>query len=102
MSDSLALRGNRLPVPLRKTVRELAERVDGVQADAVVAATRVEMGAFVTHLAMHHVGMATETEARLTQRTPLGAARYQHLADAFTALAANEIDGLNAKWRSER
>lgn len=86
----------------RRAVSELAERASSVQADGIVAATRVEMGGFVAHIAMHHVGMVSETEARLTRRSPLGAARYQLIADSLAGLAANEIDGLSLKWRHGR
>ena len=103
MSDgSLVARGDRLPVPHRRVVRELAARVHDVQMDGVVAATRVEMGGFVAQVAMHHLGMVSETEARLTLRSPLGAPRYQLIGDALAGLAANEIDGLSLKWRYGR
>lgn len=86
----------------RRASRELAERVSVAQADGIVAATRVEMGGFVAQVALHHVGMASETEARLTKRSPTGAARYQLVADALAGLAASEVDGLAMKWRQSR
>lgn len=86
------------PIVASRTSRELVRRVERAEADGVVAATRIEMGGFVTHVALHTVGMASETEARLMKAHPTGAERYQLIVDSLTALAANEIDGLRLKW----
>ncbi len=103
VTDSVAsaLNGQSTSVS-RRVRRELDQRVTAVQADGLVASTRIEMGGFVTAVAMHHVGMASEREARLSARSPLSVARNQLLVDSLTALAANEIDALSTKWRFGR
>ena len=93
-----AVRPATRPIVRSRVSRELVRRVERAEADGVVAATRVEMGSFVAHVALHSIGMASETEARLTRAHPTGAERYQLIVDSLTALAANEIDGLAKKW----
>jgi hypothetical protein len=69
-----------------------------VQADGLVGAARLTAGAFVVDLGMRYVERISAREARSIPGT-LEASRKQVLANSFTVLAADVVDGLAMKWR---
>lgn len=71
--------------------RQLARSARNAQLPAQLATARIEAAAFTTHVALHHAGMLSATEARLIQQNPLGEPRYKAIADAFAGYACHEI-----------
>jgi hypothetical protein len=71
--------------------RQLTRSARRAQVPAQLSAARVEAAAFTTHVALHHAGMLSATEARLIQQAPLGECRYKAIADAFAGYACHEI-----------
>jgi hypothetical protein len=74
-----------------RSERRLAIQLEDAQLPARVAAAKIEGAAFATHVALHHCGMLSATEARLIKLAPLGEARYQAIVDSFAGYAATEI-----------
>lgn len=71
--------------------RQLGASLRRAQLPAQIAAAKIEAAAFTTHVALHHAGMLSATEARLIQQSPLGEPRYKAIADAFAGYACHEI-----------
>jgi hypothetical protein len=88
MSKEIVVASSRRP---SRRDRQLSTTLRNAQLPAQVAAARIEAAAFTTHVALHHAGMLSATEARLIQQTPLGECRYKAIADAFAGYACHEI-----------
>jgi hypothetical protein len=90
------------PLPITRANRELARRVDEAAAEGTVSAARVEAASFVAQVAMHHIGLISDTEERMTRRfNPVNVARFQAVADSLAALSVGELEQLRLRgWRS--
>lgn len=99
-NDRLPELRSQRPLPITRAGRDLTRRVGAAHADGVAAAARIEAASFVAQVAMHHIGMVAETEERMIRRfNPVNVARFQVVADAVAALAAQEIEQLRLRGR---
>jgi hypothetical protein len=80
--------------PTRREVTQVARAVRRVQGQAVVVATRMNAGAYVTSVALHNTALLSKDEEQLIQFAPLGEARYKALVDGYTMYALRELGRL--------
>jgi hypothetical protein len=76
---------------LTREERRAAVAIRQAQLPGQIAAAKIEAASFAAHVALHHAGMLSATEARLLQFAPLGEQRYKAIADAFAGYACHEI-----------
>lgn len=69
-------------------------RAAGVQADAYVANTVVEMAEFVADTGLSRIARLSRREEDLIREAPLGEGRYRAVVDTYAALVAQEIGRL--------
>ncbi len=74
--------------------RGLARAVQREQGAALVANTRVQGRAYVTHTALFANGLLAAEEANLIQAAPLGEARYKLICDTYAIWCAGEVGRL--------
>ncbi len=98
-NNGLTLSGNgvtpqsldRLSRPMQRQATRAVERV---VTDALVTNAREQARALLTNTALQNVGALSALEEHLIQIAPLGAARYQHIVDAYALGASQAI----ARW----
>lgn len=98
-NNGLALATNNLtPQSLesmsRPMQRQAIRQVERVVAQGLVANSREQVRALMTHTALQNVGALTALEEHLIKIAPLGAARYEAITDAYALGAAQAI----ARW----
>jgi hypothetical protein len=78
----------------RTIERETSQQMARTVGQGLVANTREEIRAAITSTALQNVGALSALEQHLIEVAPMGAARYQHIVDAYTVGAAQTI----ARW----
>ena len=78
----------------RSIERETSQEIARTVGQGLVTKTREEIRAGLTSAALQNVGALSALEQHLIEVAPLGAARYQHIVDAYTMGAAQTI----ARW----
>lgn len=94
--NSLAIATNHLtPQSLehmsRPMQRQAIRQIERVVTQGLVANSREEVRALLTHTALQNVGALTALEEHLIKIAPLGAARYEAIVDAYALGAAQTI-----------
>jgi hypothetical protein len=74
--------------------RQATRAVERVVIQGLVINTREQVRALLTNTALQNAGALSALEEHLIQIAPLGAARYQHIVDAYALGAAHTI----ARW----
>ena len=98
-TQSQALQALNARSPSRMVSRQGVRAVRAEVEEALVAATRLEGTAYLTHLALSHVGLLSTMESQIITSTPAAdpihkeqvARRVSMLVDNYTATAAAEI-----------
>lgn len=98
-NTQVALSGNGLaPQGLeqlsRPMQRQTSREIERVVAQGLVTNMREQVRAHLTNTALQNAGALSELEGYLRQIAPTGAARYQHIVDAYALGAAQTI----ARW----
>jgi hypothetical protein len=62
-----------------------------IQADAYVAGTRLEAGAFIARYGMHNLAELCKEEAQYPAQAPLSEARFRSIVDTYGKLVNNEL-----------
>lgn len=78
----------------RPMQRQASRELERVAVQGLVTSMREEVRAHLTNTALQNVGALSELEGYLRQIAPTGAARYQHIVDAYALGAAQTI----ARW----
>lgn len=97
-STDLVLSGNGLSQSLeqmsRPMQREARREIERVVVQGLVKDLREQVRAHLANTALQNTGALSELEGYLRQIAPTGAARYQHIVDAYAMGAAQTI----ARW----
>jgi hypothetical protein len=78
----------------RSIQRETSQEIARTVGQGLVTNTREEIRAAITSTALQNVGALSALEQHLIEVAPMGAARYQHIVDAYALGAAHTI----ARW----
>lgn len=78
----------------RPMQRQAIRQIERVVAQGLATASHEQVRALLAHTAMQNVGALTALEEHLIKVAPLGAARYEAIADAYALGAAQVI----ARW----
>ncbi|MCL5734744.1 MAG: phosphoenolpyruvate carboxylase [Actinobacteria bacterium] len=97
-STDLVLSGNGLSQSLerisRPMQRQARREIERVVVQGLVKDLREQVRAHLTNTSLQNTGALSELEGYLRQIAPTGAARYQHIVDAYALGAAQTI----ARW----
>ena len=81
----------RMSMPMQ---RQATREIERVVTDGLVTNTREQVRSLLTNTALQNVGALSALEEHLMHVAPTGAARYQHIVDAYAVGAAHTI----ARW----
>ncbi|MHB1371335.1 MAG: hypothetical protein ACYCW7_14200 [Pseudomonadaceae bacterium] len=81
----------RMSMPMQ---RQATREIERVVTQGLVTNTHEQVRALLTNTALQNVGALSSLEEHLNQVAPSGAARYQHIVDAYALGAAHTI----ARW----
>jgi hypothetical protein len=92
-SDYLTSGYTDVPVP-RRTAREVARAVHQQHGRGVVAAARVNTGAYVARTALINIALLSREEEQLIQLAPLAEPRMRAIVDVYAIFAAGILGEL--------
>jgi hypothetical protein len=78
----------------RPLQRQATREIERVVVQGLVMNMREQVRAHLTNTALQNAGALSELEGYLCEIAPTGAARYQHIVDAYALGAAQTI----ARW----
>jgi len=94
VSSGNGLSSHSLEQMSRPMQRQATREIERVVTQGLVTNTREQVRALLTNTALQNVGALSALEEHLNQIAPQGAARYEHIVDAYALGAAQTI----ARW----
>ena len=94
VSSGNGLSSHSLEQMSRPMQRQATREIERVVTQGLVTNTREQVRALLTNTALQNVGALSALEEHLIQIAPMGAARYEHIVDAYALGAAQTI----ARW----
>jgi hypothetical protein len=93
-SRDLILHQSSQAVPTPAPDRVLNSEISKAQRAGIVAAARINSGAFATSVAIHHAAVLSQAADTAFRISPMGEHTYRVIFTAFGNFAANEISQL--------
>jgi hypothetical protein len=80
------------PATVASSDRDLNREIAKAQRAGIVAAARINSGAFATSVAIHHAAVLSQATDTAFRISPMGENVYRTIFTAFGNFAANEIN----------